>query len=280
VGEDSDAAGDAHSLTENTKARLCAGPFSCLKGEAMNSYAAHREGADSAEWGRSSSTRYAPTLSVVGYVRVSTAEQSDSGLGLEAQRQALEAEAERRGWHIGGLFSDAGASGKSVNGRPGLQEALRAVERGEAQALVVAKLDRLSRSLLDFSALMERARKKGWNLIALDLGVDTSTPSGELMANVLATFAQFERRLIGQRTRDALAIVRQNGSRSGRPIGNPNFLSISATTGARILELREAGLSYRRIAERLNTEKVPTSQGGKRWHSQTIANIVARMSMA
>lgn len=77
---------------------------------------------------------------------------------------------------------------------------------------------------------------------------------------------------------DALAIVRKNGSKSGRPIGNPNFLSVSARTEARILELREAGLSFRLIAERLNDERVPTAQGGKRWHSQTVANVVARLS--
>lgn len=83
--------------------------------------------------------------------------------------------------------------------------ALEAVEGGQADALCVAKLDRLSRSLLDFAGLMERSRKRGWSLVALDLGVDTSTPSGEMMASVLATFAQFERRLIGERTRAALA---------------------------------------------------------------------------
>ena len=80
---------------------------------------------------------------------------------------------------------------------------------------MVAKLDRLSRSLLDFAALMEQARSSGWNLVALDLGVDTSTPAGEMMASVLATFAQFERRLIGQRTKDALAVKRAKASSSG-----------------------------------------------------------------
>ena len=99
-----------------------------------------------------------------------------------------------------------------------LRLALEAIEAGTAEGLVVAKLDRLSRSLLDFAALMERGRKRGWNLIALDLGVDTSTPSGEMMASVLATFAQqFERRLIGQRTKDALAVKRSQGVVLGRP---------------------------------------------------------------
>ena len=154
---------------------------------------------------------------VVGYIRVSTSEQADSGAGLEAQRAAIRSEAERRGWQLVHVFEDAGASGKSLNGRRGLQRALEAIEAGTAEGLVVAKLDRLSRSLLDFAALMERARKGGWNVIALDLGVDTSTPAGEMMASVLATFAQFERRLIGQRTKDALAIKRAQGVVLGRP---------------------------------------------------------------
>jgi DNA invertase Pin-like site-specific DNA recombinase len=215
-------------------------------------------------------------MNVVGYVRVSTSEQADLGAGLEAQRHALEAEAQRRGWELVQVFEDAGASGKSVNGRPGLQEALAAVERGEADALIVAKLDRLSRSLLDFSELMERSRKKGWSLVALDLGVDTSTPAGEMMANVLATFAQFERRLIGQRTRDALAIVRQNGSKSGRRIGNPSFRPIPPPTVSLICELRAEGMSYRSVADLLNERQIPTAQGGKRWHAQTVANVVKR----
>ena len=75
-----------------------------------------------------------------------------------------------------------------------MQRLLALVDSGSLQAVIVAKLDRLSRSLLDFAGLMERARRQGWALVALDLGVDTSTPAGEMMANVLATFAQFERR--------------------------------------------------------------------------------------
>jgi DNA invertase Pin-like site-specific DNA recombinase len=139
-------------------------------------------------------------MKVVAYLRVSTAEQADSGAGLEAQRAAIHGEVERRGWMLVEVFEDAGASGKSLNGRPGLGAALEAVESDRAEGLVVAKLDRLSRSLLDFAGLMDRSHRAGWALVALDLGVDTSTPAGEMMSNILATFAQFERKLIGQRT--------------------------------------------------------------------------------
>ena len=206
-------------------------------------------------------------MKAVGYIRVSTDEQADSGAGLEAQRRAIRQEAARRRWKLVDIFEDA-ASGKSMNGRPGLQEALRAVEDGEAEALVVAKLDRLSRSLLDFAALMERSRKGGWAAVALDLGVDTTTPSGEMMANVLAVFAHFERRLIGQRTRDALAVKRSQGIRLGRPRQIPDHVRV------RVRKLRHRGLSLAAIASTLNADGVPTAQGGRCWYPSTVRAVL------
>src|SRR3954454_14784867 len=87
----------------------------------------------------------------IGYVRVSTSEQADSGAGLAAQEHAIRTEAERRGWDLVEVFVDAGVSGRSLTGREALAAALEAVEDGgRADVLVVAKLDRLSRSLVDF----------------------------------------------------------------------------------------------------------------------------------
>ena len=154
-------------------------------------------------------------------------------------------------------------------GRPGLDLTLAAVEAGGgADGLVVAKLDRLSRSLLDFAQLMERSQRKRWAMVALDLGVDTSTPAGEMMASVLAVFAQFERRLIGQRTRDALAVKRAEGVQLGRP------RTLSMKTRRRIVREREKGATLAAIADRLNAEGVATAQGG-RWHPSTVRKVVA-----
>lgn len=202
---------------------------------------------------------------VVGYARVSTADQGDSGAGLEAQRQTIEAECQRRGWELVGILRDI-ASGKSTNGRHGLHEALETIERGEASALVVAKLDRLSRSLADFAALMERARRSGWALVALDLGVDTTTPSGELLSGVIASVAQYERRLIGQRTREALAVKKAQGVRLGRP---PR---LSPATALRIRTLRRTGLSFASITAQLNGQGVP-SPLGRRWYRGNVRRI-------
>lgn len=211
---------------------------------------------------------------VVGYVRVSTDEQADSGAGLAAQRLAVTQGAAQRGWNLLEVIGeDAGASAKSLK-RPGLARALAMVEVGEAEVLMVAKLDRLSRSLLDFAALMEQSRRQGWGLVALDLGVDTSTPAGEMMANVLATFAQFERRLIGQRTKDALAVKRAEGVRLGRPRRLP------AEVVDRIHALRADGLSMAAIAAELNAGGVPTAQGGAHWHPSTVRVVLLQQSAA
>src|SRR5438067_1338182 len=191
-------------------------------------------------------------MQVLGYVRVSTDEQSGSGAGLEAQRQAIAAECKRRGWQLLETIEDAGFSAKDLK-RPGIQAALEVLEAGDAKALVAAKLDRLSRSMIDFTRLMATAQTQGWALVALDCAVDTTTPAGEAMANVLATFAQFERRLISQRTREALAIKKAQGVRIGRPSTMPKNVV------ARIKRQRRAGKTFAEIAEQLNADRVPTA---------------------
>jgi DNA invertase Pin-like site-specific DNA recombinase len=210
-------------------------------------------------------------MRVIGYVRVSTEEQAVSGAGLEAQRRAIIAECKRRGWELVETLEDAGYSAKDLK-RPAVQEALRTLEAGEAKALVVAKLDRLSRSMLDFAAMMATAQKQSWALVALDCAVDTSTPAGEAMAHVLATFGQFERRLIGQRTKEALAAKKASGVRLGRPPTVPQSVV------RRIQRLRARGLSLRSIAENLNDAGVPTAQGGKEWYAATVRHVLLRTS--
>jgi DNA invertase Pin-like site-specific DNA recombinase len=110
-----------------------------------------------------------------------------------------------------------GYSAKSLD-RPGITRALELLSSGQASTLVVSRLDRLSRSLLDFAALMDLARRQSWQIVCLDQGVDTSSPAGEMMASVLASFAQYERRLISQRTKAALAVRKAQGVKLGRPV--------------------------------------------------------------
>ena len=118
--------------------------------------------------------------------------------------------------------------------------------------------------MLDFTAVMAKASKEGWALVALDRAVGTTTPAGEAMANVLATFAQFERRLIRQRTREALAAKRASGVRLGRPLSPP------ADVRARIVSEHTAGKSLAAIAAALNADGVVTAQGGRQWWPSTV----------
>jgi len=200
---------------------------------------------------------------VIGYVRVSTAEQSASGASPAAQTVQIEQECARRGWTLLRVEQDV-QSGKSLHKRRGLERALASVEKKEARAIVVAKLDRLSRSLVDFASLVERSRKKGWELVALDLGIDTTTPNGEAMAGMLAVFAQWERRMIGQRTKDGLAVKKSEGVRLGRP------KQMDEKLRARMRRQRKAGWSYHLIAKELNTDSVPTVHGGRKWYPATV----------
>src|SRR5439155_27098060 len=134
-----------------------------------------------------------------------------------------------------------------------LRAALEACRSGGVSGIVVAKLDRLSRSIVDFGHLLEEARKHDFNVVALDLGLDLSTPQGELVANVIASVAQWERRIIGQRTKEALAVKKAQGVRVGRPATLP------ANIARRIRRERAKGKSFAAISERLNADRVPTA---------------------
>ena len=142
------------------------------------------------------------------------------------------------------------------------------IETGQADGLVVSKLDRLSRSVAHFAGLLERFRKAGYTLVVLDLGVDTSSVTGEAMAGVVSVFAQMERRRIGERTKEALAVAKVQGTKSGKPIGRPR--AIDPKLRARVRRMRSRGMSYPVIAQRLNDEGVPTAQGGKQWYPATV----------
>jgi DNA invertase Pin-like site-specific DNA recombinase len=155
--------------------------------------------------------------------------------------------------------------------RPGLLRALESCRTGDVAGIVVAKLDRLSRSLVDFAGLLADAQKRGYNIVALDLGVDLSTPQGEFLANIMASAAQWERRIIGQRTRDALAAKRERepGWKPGRPEQLPQKVR------TRIKRMRTRGMSLSAIAATLNEEGVPTAHGGKQWYPSTVRKLVA-----
>jgi DNA invertase Pin-like site-specific DNA recombinase len=212
-------------------------------------------------------------MQVCGYVRLSRAE---TGHGLSVQRSAIEDYCKRRGLELVAVYEDNGASGRSTRKRPGLAAAIEACANG-CGGVVATRVDRLARSSLDFHRIVEALQISGSTVLFSEQeSFSLDTPEGRMLVGILASFAAFEADLISARTKAALEVVRQNGSKSGRKIGNPTFARIPAEIEARIRELRGHGLSYARIADTLNADGVPTAQGGALWRPQTIANVCKR----
>lgn len=204
---------------------------------------------------------------LIAYLRVSTEEQARTGLGLDAQRLAIQAWAQMHGKTIVRWVIDEGQSGGDLN-REHFPEVLEHIANGEAAGVVVSKLDRLSRSLFDFASLMKQSRDEGWQIVALDVGLDTSTPTGELMAGILALFAQWERRVIIQRTKDALAVKKSQGVVLGRP------RQITDETLEEVARLYAGCLTYFHTAAQLNDAGVPTARGTGKWHPDTVRKLL------
>lgn len=198
------------------------------------------------------------------YSRVSTEEQAERRNGLEAQQAVIDVEAERRGWTIE-HFVDEGASGKYINEK--LREVLQLLASGQGDGLVVSKMDRLARSIINAADIMDRANSQGWSLVVLDLGVDLTTASGRLIAQVMSSFAEYERAQIGERTKAALAAKKRRGERLGRPrLAQPGVVR-------RIVMDRNAGQTYERIARALSAESILSPLGKPTWQASTVRRI-------
>lgn len=201
-------------------------------------------------------------LPMIAYLRVSTAKQADSGLGIDAQRAALTAWAQAEGVEIT-FLEDAGRSGARMANRPALQDALGMIRDGKAAGIVVSKLDRLSRNAAEILTLADEAQADGWRLAALDLHLDTATPAGGLILGVLASAAAFERARIAERNADKADALRREGKPRGRA-------AVPVEIADRIIAMRDQGDTYRAIADVLNAEGIPTARGGVTWHAATI----------
>lgn len=195
----------------------------------------------------------------VAYIRVSTEEQADEGYGLAAQKEALRRAFEYYGWRQVELIADEGLTGSTLS-RPGLRRALELLAGGEADGLVVAKLDRLTRSVVDFSDVLDWFIAADAVFVALDLNVDTGTATGRLVAQVLAVVSEWERSVIAERTSAGMAAKRATGQAISRPaVGDRPELS------DRIRAMRTSGMKLQEIADALTAEGVPTPRGAKAW---------------
>jgi DNA invertase Pin-like site-specific DNA recombinase len=153
-------------------------------------------------------------VKAIGYVRVSTEKQADFGVSLEAQAEKVRAMAVVHGAELLEIIVDAGESAKSLN-RPGMERVMSLVDRGAVDAVIIAKLDRLTRSVRDLAELLERFNRRGVSLVSVAEALDTGSAAGRLVLNIMTAVSQWEREAIGERTRDAMRHKRANGKRVG-----------------------------------------------------------------
>jgi len=213
----------------------------------------------------------------VGYVRVS--KQSDKGVSLEAQAEKVRAMACVHDADVE-IVADDGETGKHAN-RPGLQRVLEMVRRGEVELVIIAKLDRLTRSVRDLAELLELFQKRSVSLVSVAESLDTGSAGGRLVLNIMASVSQWEREAIGERTATALRHKRTQGrvfnhvpfgfQRSGDELV---LLPVEQSVIATMKAWRDAGWTLRAIAGELNSSGIPTKRGAGRWHAQTVKDIM------
>jgi DNA invertase Pin-like site-specific DNA recombinase len=212
------------------------------------------------------------TVRAVAYLRVSTEGQAESGLSLEHQQAKCEALAALHDFELLETITDAGESAKSLE-RPGMARLLALVRSRQIEAVLIAKLDRLTRSVRDLTDLITVCTKHGVALLSAAESLDTSSAGGRMVVKMLATISEWEREVIGERTKDALNALRQRGHVYGRiPYGSrrsADGVTLEAHPDeqrmiARLLELRGAGEAWQAIADTLNAEGY-RNRAGRPW---------------
>lgn len=220
----------------------------------------------------------------IGYIRVSSEDQADSGLGLEAQRQRIRAYCESKGLHLAEIFEDPGISGgKALSSRPAGAKLLINARRGES-VIVVAKFDRLFRSVADAAQTIVDFDKMGIELVAIAEGFDMTNPYGRAMAQMASVFAELERAMIRERTRAAMKVKRSRRERMSHQIP---FGWDLRTAGAlvendpeqkaiiRMKTWRAEGKSFREIARMLDGQSI-RPKCGERWSHSSVLRILSR----
>lgn len=228
-------------------------------------------------------------IRAVGYVRVSTAQQVQEGVSLEAQRVRIQAHCTALDIKLIDVVADEGESAKSLD-RPGVQKALKMLSRGVADVLIVMKLDRLTRSVKDLGHLCEAYFSEGkpWSLLSVSDAIDTRSASGRLILNVLTSVAQWEREAIGDRTREAMKLMKVQGIYIGAAPYGWKYIDELDEHGRRklvenpdeqagikrICELYETDMYVWQLCEQLDAEKVPPR--GPHWHRATVYRVLRR----
>jgi len=205
------------------------------------------------------------------YARVSTQMQVNDGMSLGAQERDLRRAAEAAGFTEIELLREEGRSGKSIQGRPVLREALDRLDRGDAGAIFVTRIDRLARSTKDFLSIVDRANANGWRIVMLDLNLDTATYQGRFVVTVMSALAEMERAIIAERQKDVHKDRREKGLKWGVDLGPKPKIDSKLYETLKIY--RSKGMSYKAIADRLNKDGVKTALN-KKWHPTTVKNYL------
>jgi DNA invertase Pin-like site-specific DNA recombinase len=246
-----------------------------------NTFLANRSGKHSENF--SSATARSDTCGAIGYLRVSTESQADSGLGLEAQQTAIDAAAVRLGLSLIETFTDTVSGGLALECRPALLAALELTRTGDV--LLVAKRDRLGRDVLNVAMIERLVERRGARVYsAAGEGTDDDSPTGRLMRQIIDAFAEYERALIRARTRAAMAAAKKRGQRVGQiPFGMalgedgctlvPNAEERAVL--AEIHRLRNQGYALFSIAEELN-ERGLSNRQGRPWQANFIGQLLSR----
>lgn len=219
----------------------------------------------------------------IGYVRVSTEDQAREGVSLDAQGAKVKAWADLNEYELTGLYTDAGISGKRADNRPGLQEALQSVSKGDA--LVIYSLSRLARSTRDTLDIADLLTRKGADLVSISEKIDTTTAAGKMVFRMLAVLNEFERDQISERTRTALQYKKAKGEKTGGDVpygfdlGTDGHLvknKMEQRAIDLIGELKAKGYSLRAIARELKAKGYRTKRGKATWNPKTISTILKR----
>jgi DNA invertase Pin-like site-specific DNA recombinase len=223
----------------------------------------------------------------IGYVRVSTEQQADGGISLEAQAHKVRAMATVQGAELLDVVVDAGESAKSLQ-RPGMARILRLVDAGAIDTVIIAKLDRLTRSVADLAELLKRFEKRAVSLVSVADSLDTRSAAGRLVLNIMVSVSQWEREAIGERTKDALDHKRRDGMRIGTiPYGwalGPDRSSLvlaqcEQAVIAEISAMAADGASTRKIAADLNSQGY-TTRSGSPWRFQYVSRVLQSANRA
>ncbi|MDY6994869.1 MAG: recombinase family protein [Pseudomonadota bacterium] len=236
-------------------------------------------------------------MKAIGYTRVSKEDQAKSGISLSLQRNKIQLQAQLNDYKLIDIFSDPGKSAKDSN-RPGLKKLLNFINKKKINALIVYKIDRLTRNVSDLNILVETLNKKNISLISVQESIDTKSAGGRMFINILGVISQWEREIIGERTADALTQKISNGEKIGGhipygykisgyidkknkngheykvPLIQPDPKEQKVISKMRMW--RNNGISLRDIATKLYDADIKTKAGNIKWHPYTIDKIIKK----